>query len=164
MPLHEYGCCGGCWRRLRGRGARAVLAHFEVSWAPVNVETLVREAGIQVVRVACPGWSSASRVETDGRAFIWLAAEEAPERQRFGLAHQLGHLLKHDLGRDSRDISYSGGAEETEANTFAARLLVPLFLLQEWADAHGASVARLAADFQVSKAVMALRLGRLAGM
>lgn len=86
-----------------------------------------------------------------GRPMIVLSHKGNPMRQRFSVAHELGHLLLHP------DPAPGSGVHEREANTFAAELLMPaaeirdrlptpldLTALKETADGYGVSVAALA--------------------
>jgi Zn-dependent peptidase ImmA (M78 family) len=71
---------------------------------------------------------------------IFVNKEEWPLRQTFTIAHELGHKVLHeDWAKSSeyrvllRDQEYIGDEpHEKEANAFAAHLLVPRFLLDEY--------------------------------
>lgn len=86
-----------------------------------------------------------------GRPMIVLSGKGNPMRQRFSVAHELGHLLLHP------DPAPGDGRHEREANTFAAELLMPaaeirdrlptpadITDLKDTADGYGVSVAALA--------------------
>lgn len=110
-----------------------------------------------------------------------------PNRQRFTIAHELGHLVLHHNSGDrlfidthlrtyQRSGSPSSGtyeepgstttpAEEREANQFASALLMPrasILAMTEgrefWDELH---VAALAAEFSVSEQAMTIRLRQL---
>lgn len=74
--------------------------------------------------------------EVDGRAVIGINQNHHPNRRRFTLAHELGHLLLHESSlfldtprntvRLRNERSASGtDREEVQANKFAAALLMP---------------------------------------
>jgi Zn-dependent peptidase ImmA (M78 family) len=71
---------------------------------------------------------------------IFVNKEEWPLRQTFTIAHELGHKVLHEELAQSgeyrvllRDQDYFGEEpHEKEANAFAAHLLVPRFLLDEY--------------------------------
>lgn len=105
-----------------------------------------------------------------------------PQRQRFTIAHELGHLLLHNYKTahaDSgfklryRDAASSTGEviEEIEANAFAAELLMPAKLVLteankigfDFAMQHDRDLSRLARKFQVSKLALGIRLAQLIG-
>ena len=86
-----------------------------------------------------------------GRPIIVLSRKGNPMRQRFSVAHELGHLLLHP------EPAPGSRVHEREANTFAAELLMPadeirdhlptpvdITALKETADGYGVSVAALA--------------------
>ena len=70
----------------------------------------------------------------DGEVKIWINPLDSEARQRFTLAHELGHyvndmLLKGNMEiKDTPDTLYRDGtsdAREAKANNFAAMLLMP---------------------------------------
>jgi Zn-dependent peptidase ImmA (M78 family) len=86
-----------------------------------------------------------------GRPMIVLSRKGNPMRQRFSVAHELGHLLLHP------EPAPGSRVHEREANTFAAELLMPaaeirdrlptpvdITALKETADGYGVSVTALA--------------------
>lgn len=102
-----------------------------------------------------------------------------PNRQRFTIAHELGHLVLHDMDDIHVDRGFSvrlrSGAsgegrniEEKEANLFAAELLMPRRFLEEDIAAIDAVdlveedvIAKLARRYGVSTQAMTFRLGYL---
>lgn len=112
-----------------------------------------------------------SRGEGD---FIAINADFHSVRQRFTLAHELGHVEMNHEGRVdlSRDV---GGPtqdpQEVEANYFAAEFLAPRGALREWLENEGLmetagapeTVARVALTFGVARSTACYRL-ELAGL
>jgi Zn-dependent peptidase ImmA (M78 family) len=114
----------------------------------------------------------------DGRGVIGVDDKHHPNRQRFSIAHELGHFLLHPetgsvfmdrspvLFRDGRS-SEGVNQQETDANAFAAELLMPeVDLRAQWdvrpVDAFDdMSVRRLAACFGVSAQALTIRLTNL---
>jgi len=92
---------------------------------------------------------------------IWLNANEPPARQRFTLAHELGHwVCQHLAGRTvpvfcrAAEVGVGEGRLlEREANVFAAELLMPEDEVRT--SVEGGEVA---ARFGVSSEAMAWRL------
>jgi Zn-dependent peptidase ImmA (M78 family) len=97
-------------------------------------------------------------------AAIWVRSGDAPHRQRFTIAHELGHLLLHEAGAEYRDDTFRGTPKEYEANAFAADLLMPLWMLDPAAAKWGRHPGYLAQIFGVSEQAMSIRLGRLVGV
>jgi Zn-dependent peptidase ImmA (M78 family) len=116
--------------------------------------------GIEVVRQSSLGY--AGSVESDGRhAIIRLNRDDHPVRQRFTLAHEIGHLMLHPMetGRmHFRDTNFHGDWHETQANRYAADLLMPEWMLSISIGSTHAEVWRLARLFNVSEQAMQYRL------
>ncbi len=151
------------------QAAARLLASCWDGTIPVDVEAVARRAGAEVVET--PGLGFSGTVATDGRApVIRINPDESTLRQRFTIAHELGHLFLGHLTREkpeyrdpARNYTMSNyDPKERDANRFAAALLMP-------ADAvkavilrmEGANIERLAEVFQVSKTAMSIRLKAL---
>lgn len=153
------------WLELKRGGFNTsdILRHFEISIPPVDVRALATAMEIHVHDVPNPGWAGAVSSSIE-RADVWLRAEDAEMRKRFTLAHEIGHLMLHELGEQHRDVTFSGTEAEAQANGFAAHLLMPLWMLQSWAGLYDFNVQVLADGFQVSPTAMQIQLLRLSGM
>jgi Zn-dependent peptidase ImmA (M78 family) len=118
--------------------ARNLLRKHGVRKAPVDVEHIARAEGLTI--------EQRELGEVDGRLVesrIEVNAHHSLVRQRFTIAHELGHFVMH---------SEHGGDEhsEREADVFAATLLMPPELLRkEFAATPDADVLR--ERFQVSR-------------
>lgn len=64
----------------------------------------------------------------DGRPYVFVSCAKTPERARFDLAHELGHLILHrsDMSGDAK----TDRQLEREADMFAAEFLVPRALVR----------------------------------
>ncbi len=115
---------------------------------------------------------------------IWIDAAEArrsPQRRRFTIGHEIGHLRMHTPGASG---VFADGAEdicelprngtgtvtlppleqrEREADAFARELLMPEMLVTEHARQTGFNLPALAERFNVSVPAVRLRL-RLLGV
>ncbi len=142
--------------------------------APVDVHSLPESLGIRL-KQAFLADSISGMLELSGNSFlVTICATDPYTRQRFTLAHELGHYMLHrhlvgdgvDDDRAYRSTQVGkyhntliGPAEETEANRFAANLLMPRDLVDaEWAK-RDSSVQSMAKLFQVSEHAMSIRLG-----
>lgn len=95
---------------------------------------------------------------------IYVNKQEPPKRQTFTIAHELGHKILHEdwaktneyqvLYRDTTKMTQDW--REVEANTFAANLLVPRFMLDRYYKI--ATIEELAKIFVVSMPVIKNRL------
>ncbi|MFD3598394.1 ImmA/IrrE family metallo-endopeptidase [Streptomyces sp. NPDC058656] len=103
---------------------------------------------------------------TDDAKLILLAATSNPARQRFTLAHELGHLLAGDnqdvhLDRDIFAPAQKRDPSEQCANAFASAFLMPEDTLRGAIKATGLSresFAALACELMVSPSSLAYRM------
>ncbi len=155
------------------RATKLLRDHDEFS-PPVDVEALARALGISVNFEELDSDVSGVMLIEDGSVKVAINAAHHRHRQRFTLAHEIGHVLLHAKGdrvfvdrRFFRNEWSSRGElrEEIEANAFAAALLMPKLLIREYVDAESGitdiDVFRLATQFAVSEQAMTLRLVKL---
>jgi hypothetical protein len=147
---------------------------------PVNIEAAIRELGLVLRKNAddlAPEISGQIKRLTDGGYEIATNAREHYFRQRFTMAHELGHYILHrDLigeGLDDDTMYRSTPAgnfyntrirqvHEAQANSFAANFLMPSDkVLEEVAKEVVPTVKGLATKFQVSPSAMRWRLKSL---
>jgi Zn-dependent peptidase ImmA (M78 family) len=141
--------------------ANSVLLCADVARPPIDVESIARILGVVVHK---RGIGFAGSVDsTIDPPVIEVKADDALVRQRFTLAHELGHLLLHPIGVRRRDSTYArqGETMEQEANEFAASLLIPLWLLEPVVTRSKPNPRELAAIFQVSQNALVLQLRKL---
>lgn len=154
----------------------------QASTVPVNIEAIIRGLGLDVKKNAQlrPGISGQIKRLPGDRFEVSSSSAEHYFRQRFTLAHELGHYLLHrsliGAGVDD-DTKYRSTSEgefyntsidlihERQANSFAASILLPEHLLrQEIArrELDGpVKVEDLYKAFQVSRSAMEWRLKNL---
>lgn len=104
--------------------------------------------------------------QSGDQAQIVINSRHSEQRQRFTLAHEIGHLVERiDNGDDNYSfVEYRGRAydlHEFFADEFAGAILMPEEELNELR-AKGYSAAALAAHFHVSAPAVEKRLTRLA--
>lgn len=151
--------------------ADTLLEAAGITSPPVPIRDLVKGCGVRIL-----AWDfediDGLVLELDTGAVIWVNKNPASTRQRFTLAHELGHhLLRHtdtfhlDLGGDLAPNATGGHPTydwraERAANEFAASLLMPASMVRR-AAATVTDVATLASQFKVSPAAMGFRLTAL---
>lgn len=163
----------------RTRRAKQVARQiFERSGAtlPVDVARIAHEQGLALRAQPLEPSVSGMLVIKEGQAIIGLNEAHHPHRQRFTIAHELGHYLLHrqvaSVFIDAvyyRDAAASGGsqAQEIEANAFAAELLMPERVLREQFGQHDldlvddALIRQLASRWGVSGQALTIRLTAL---
>src|SRR2546422_5292813 len=132
--------------RIRKKHIRTVVEQLlmknAITSAPVPLEQLTEALGVEVRCTPAEERLSGFLLRESGtdRAIIGVNEAQHPHRQRFTIAHELGHLLLHtgqDIYVDERsetglkinlrDEEARTGTqpEEIEANLFAAELLMP---------------------------------------
>lgn len=165
------------------RRAEELLREHGIETVPVPVDELADKLGAEVRYRTFDGDISGLLLRTDrGETVVGVHAKHARTRQRFTIAHELGHHVLHrgrpaiveHLTRAAR-VNFRDGTsalatdkEEIEANQFAAGLLMPSAAVEdaflEAAPRLGIdrSVAALAKRFDVSPQAMRFRLMNLA--
>jgi Zn-dependent peptidase ImmA (M78 family) len=163
---------------------KELLEHAGVHAPPVPVDDIARSHGLELRLSREPASNISGFLFLGGeKPIVGINAEQHPNRQRFTIAHELGHFLLHgftpqDLYVDHsfkvllRDDRSSDGTDETEreANLFAAELLMPIDLLQkdlqDWTqmdiEEDEGFLRELAQRYQVSQQAMMFRLANLA--
>ena len=136
---------------------------------PVDVRAIAVELGVAVAIRPLPSALSALIVRHGENAAICVNATEFHGRQRFSIAHELGHFVLHHADHHFIEYGVSPSVEgespgysweaEQHANRFAAELLMPGDRIR--ADAPHFSLSRLARRYDVSEVAMGNRLGNL---
>lgn len=158
---------------------------YGVSAAPIDVEAICEYQNITIRRRDFEEALSGFAYQKDGEKVIGVNADEGPLRQRFTIAHELGHLfleprenIKYDkqFAMQYRNGLSSEGTDvkEIEANFFAAELLMPEELLKNDIEQYTREnsgktldfeddevVGYLAGKYQVSRHAMSVRLASL---
>jgi Zn-dependent peptidase ImmA (M78 family) len=145
------------------RKALEVLKRFGLGEPPVPVEDICRAEGLGVC--ARPfDYVAGLFVNDDVFPVIVTNSRQPSTRQRFTVAHELGHYyLRHARG----SFAEPGGAsrQEREAERFAAYLLMPAAWVRRYWTTYRANaenrVSIIAALFDVSRAALRIRLKEL---
>lgn len=96
---------------------------------PVPVEEIAHGLGIKIKRAPSEDFSGIL-IRKEGKALMGINDNESHVRQRFTIAHELGHFYLHqakDAFVDYRDnqTGIVRNKKEREANMFAAAFLIP---------------------------------------
>jgi len=168
-------------RKAIQQRAAAILNEYDITSAPVPVERIAKRLEAQVRFSPLDDELSGMVYVKDGTPIIGVNALHHPNRQRFIIAHEVGHLLLHraeitkeihvdkDFPMLMRDaVSATGVNEmEVEANLFAAEILMPADFLARSLDGppfdidDEGAVSALAKEYKVSASAMRFRLGNL---
>lgn len=129
------------------------------------LDALVKRCGGRIVIAEDESNWESLRISADGTFTIYLPPETSPLRDNFTIAHELGHYLLHTdrTGVGALVFNRFGSDRgETEANCFAANLLMPEGQFREKAAEFGNDEYRLAGYFGVSVAATRVRKNVLA--
>lgn len=129
-------------RKMIRRIVEELLDRYQIKEPPVDVEKICEKHGLSVLRKDVESISGFI-VRNDGKTVIGVNSSNVQVRQRFTIAHELGHYLLHSPNTDDvhidsgfevrfRDELSSQGTDrsEQEANFFAAELLMPQKFLE----------------------------------
>jgi Zn-dependent peptidase ImmA (M78 family) len=163
---------------LARRQAADLLKRGRVRRAPVPVEKLAALLGAEIVLQPFSGEiSGIVHRNKDGGAVIGVNSSNTIQRQRFTIAHEIGHLLLHadenlhvdknfPIGLRNEISGKSVNENEIEANQFAAALLMPPDLMAEDVKPFIGkdvmfAIQKLAKKYKVSEQAMSIRLSSL---
>lgn len=139
---------------------------------PIDVYELARSNGLDIIEKPFPvdqaniaGFITVQ----DGRGKLYINLLDSPKRRRFTIGHELGHWRLHRselINNPQRSILFriaigqlNKDPVERDANIYAATLLVPLELLEQYSKSM--SNEKLADLFNVSTDVIGYRLSLL---
>lgn len=147
---------------------------------PVNIEGIIRTLGLSLEKnkELPPKISGHIKLLPSGGYEIASAKADHYFRQRFTMAHELGHFILHEnlLGNGTDDDTkyrstekgdlYNTAIElvhEKQANSFAASILMPEELVRKLVEGveERPALKQLAITFQVSPSAMRWRINNL---
>ncbi|MCX4973184.1 ImmA/IrrE family metallo-endopeptidase [Streptomyces sp. NBC_00620] len=159
------------------QAAQSLLRKYEVDTFPVPIESIARAEGVIITRKAFDGRESGFALRDGQTRIIGVNSATSPRRQRFTIAHEMGHLdlhegkpliVDHAMRIDWRDDVSSLGTneQEIEANAFAAEILMPVRMIRSQVSSYARDgniirdrlIVKLARDFDVSAEAMGYRL------
>lgn len=135
----------------------ALLKAAKITQAPVRLNEIYKLVQEEFGAVIVPADESvvgkerdAMLVNRDGQLIILYNKNRPVVRQRFSVAHEIGHLyFGHVMGNSSAHHGYKN-YDEQEANHFAAHLLMPTKFLRADIKARMKDIDELAKRYEVS--------------
>lgn len=122
----------------------------------VNADLLIRPlpTDVEAISVKDP---------QTGNIVIGVGTSASPYRQRFTVAHEVGHILADDIDRSSEVPQCEPNSpSETRANSFARNVLCPLDgvkkIAQNLSPAAPETLSKIIQHFRVSPSVAAIQL------
>ncbi len=164
------------YARIRRR-AQELLSSVNAT-PPVDVEAIAGQLGISIRKMSLEADVSGILYREDDKKIIVVNENHPVVRQRFTIAHEIGHLLLHAGDavhvdqefrinlRDQRSAT-AENIEEIEANAFAANLLMPASWLRREMSTESVDliddgeIQSLADRYGVSAQAMILRLSNI---
>ncbi|WP_049535879.1 ImmA/IrrE family metallo-endopeptidase [Vibrio harveyi] len=131
---------------------------------PINVSELANALGI-VVRYEPMQNDDSGSLKKEKKSGKWVMTVNSlhhPHRQRFTIAHEIAHRIRHAANADSfSDTTFFRNGEtnwmEVEANKFAAALLMPEKDFVDFIEKESSTVEDIASHFQVSSMAVRIR-------
>jgi Zn-dependent peptidase ImmA (M78 family) len=171
-------------RRSCEQQAEEILRTENIDSWPVRIDRLAKGQGIKIRYEPLDDELSGMCFYKDGVPVVGVNARHAPNRQRFTIAHELGHIIMHDdilqqgahvdktITMLRRDPDSAQGVVEIEiqANQFAAAILMPDFLIQKYMEENNLNygllqdedvIDEMAKAFKVSSTALAIRMGTI---
>jgi Zn-dependent peptidase ImmA (M78 family) len=169
--ISHHDAVAGKHTNIGAKRARETRAELGVgSTAPIGCLLSVVEGrlGVPVVLVALPDGIAGCCWRLGADVVLWVNGLQAPVRQRFTLAHELGHVhCGHDgtMAVDTFETlaGRTTDAREVQANAFAAELLAPADGVRALLDGEPTldDVVLVAARFGISTIAALYRLNTL---
>jgi len=130
------------------------------------VEKLGGTIRIQDVWEIADASSGSIRIDSEDEFEIVLASHTGPTRDRFTIAHEIGHFVLHYLYPKSKGMNvepieakrYGSGRVEWEANWFAAGFLMPKAPFIAAFEEHLGDINTIAEQFKVSVESVKIRV------
>ncbi|KAA9331156.1 ImmA/IrrE family metallo-endopeptidase [Adhaeribacter soli] len=156
----------------------SILKDLNVTKAPIDIVNIAIKKGVTIKPYDLGDGVSGVLVVDKDKSVIGYNPSEHVVRQRFTIAHELGHFIMHrsqaELFVDKEKVLFRNHASSTgeikrerEANNFAASILMPEYLIyKEINDRHidsidETAIKELAKVFNVSQQAMTIRLTKL---
>lgn len=153
--------------------AQDLLNACQIFSAPIPLDRVAAYLDLKLQPAVMDESTSGMLVIQHGKGVIGFNHQEVGYRQRFTVAHEIGHFILHysedNIFLDKKPSlfmrSKNTSREETEANVFAANLLMPETMVrnevEQWGIISEGVIEEIAAKFQVSSIAMSYRLQNL---
>jgi Zn-dependent peptidase ImmA (M78 family) len=164
--------------------AQNLIKNHDIKDPPISVIEVAKSLGINVIPYGFGDGVSGILVVENNKSTIGYSTSDSKARQRFTIAHELGHFILHHNSTQTEQlfvdknflIKYRGLQkynqteilQEQEANAFAAELLMPKSLIEaelskkDYMDfSESQLIEELAKVFDVSVIAMSYRLANL---
>jgi Zn-dependent peptidase ImmA (M78 family) len=150
--------------------AESLLKMAKIVDAPVDIHKIANLLGFTIIESDFPTSYSGEIFIEDNVKSIGVNKNQTLKRQRFTIAHELGHYLNghqyfDEEGKMLEDSEFDFNnplhKQEKEANLFASELLIPKNFLVKDLEKSGLDIGKLTEKYQVSEQAMWIRLTSL---
>jgi len=165
-------------RKMIRKVVEEILKKHRISRPPITVERIAKELLIRVRFEPFEGSLSGCIVRQGDHVTVGINSAHHRNRQRFTLAHEIGHFFLHKgeevivdrtfrVNLRNSEAAKAESPEEIEANYFAAELLMPTRLLlgdlegKEIDIENDAHIRELSSRYEVSPQALSYRLTNL---
>ena len=144
---------------IRSR-VKSMLEKLNITEAPIPVEDVTKLFSLKVKYYPkFPDSISGTIIKEENLNVIGVNKNHPKVRQRFTIAHELGHyIMGHDEKTNLDDSFDKNTDKEREANKFAGELLMPYDLLKSNIEKDNHDIPILAKKYEVSEQAMSIRL------
>ncbi|MBI6910605.1 ImmA/IrrE family metallo-endopeptidase [Pseudomonas palleroniana] len=139
-----------------------------VETSPLDVQKLLSVLGVELLSVPMKDEVSGMLSRLDNREgwVVRVNALHHPNRQRFTIAHEIGHYCRHRWQQSEfQDQNFFRNGDsnpmEAEANRFASELLMPEQMFKEKVRLFTGSIEAIAQYFKVSTLAVRVRAKNL---
>jgi len=149
--------------------AKKVIKDYKLAEVPTDLKTIFQSLGLRYIELDDPKDIDGAILEIENKPSIAVLNRAKPiQRQRFTLAHELGHIFLKHKQRDNYDpeaereideewASRKKPPTEVEADVFASELLIPFDQIKKF-EKDMDDIEKMAGIFQVSKQAMTLAI------
>lgn len=144
---------------IRGK-VNSIIDKLSIKEPPVPIEAVAKFFGIHIIYYPkFPDSISGTIIKDEDLHAIGVNDTHPRVRQRFTIAHELGHyMMGHDTSKILDDTFDKNSDQEKEANKFASEILMPLKILGDDINKKPCDIPTLAKRYEVSEQAMSIRL------
>lgn len=146
-------------QKIRGK-VNIIIEKLKIEDAPTPLEKVAEFFALPIVYYPkFPDSISGTVIQEEDLLAIGVNDKHPRVRQRFTIAHELGHyILGHDTSKILDDKFDKDSDKEKEANKFASELLMPIEILKRDLSSKKWNIPSLAKRYEVSEQAMTIRL------
>lgn len=119
---------------------------------PVQLNDIIQKLGIKIKSEDLT-IDGLTRMSNDGICCIWYSKNISVVRQRFTVAHEIGHIVLEHTSIFGDCDQFSKKSQEKEANSFAGELLVPSSDIKKFVKEKSPTIQNIIDRYRISQDV-----------